>query len=393
VSGARILVAAFGDAGHAFPALGLGRALAERGHNVTVETWEKWREATEAVGLRFQAAEEYTVFPPPPPGSGPGAAEAALAMMPLLEDLDPKLVVSDILTLAPALAAERHGSRRATLIPHLYPVHQPGNAFFSVGAMPPRTPLGRGLWRAGLPLLETGLRRGRSELNASRARLGLPPVDRFHGGISEELALVATYPELEHPREWPASVRVTGPLRFELPYPDVELPEGEGPLVLIASSTAHDRSGELVRRSFEALAGEPVRVLAATNGPLPPDPIEVPANGRLVEWVSYSQVMPAASVVVCHGGHGTVCRAIEAGRPVLASPSVGDMAENAVRVQWAGCGLSVPARLRRPRPLRWAVKELLSDRGYARRASEIADGPGRDGAARAVAAIEELLAG
>ena len=41
--GLRLLVAAFGDAGHALPAIALARALAERAHEVTVESWERWR--------------------------------------------------------------------------------------------------------------------------------------------------------------------------------------------------------------------------------------------------------------------------------------------------------------------------------------------------------------
>ena len=45
----RFLVAAFGDAGHAFPAIGLARALAARGHEVVVETWEHWREAVHRI--------------------------------------------------------------------------------------------------------------------------------------------------------------------------------------------------------------------------------------------------------------------------------------------------------------------------------------------------------
>ena len=40
----RFLVAAFGDAGHAFPAIALARALRRRGHEVLVETWERLRE-------------------------------------------------------------------------------------------------------------------------------------------------------------------------------------------------------------------------------------------------------------------------------------------------------------------------------------------------------------
>ena len=46
----RYLVAAFGDPGHVFPAIALGRALAARGAEVTVETWEERRAAVEGAG-------------------------------------------------------------------------------------------------------------------------------------------------------------------------------------------------------------------------------------------------------------------------------------------------------------------------------------------------------
>jgi len=389
----RALVAAFGDAGHAFPAIALGRALAERGHDVTVETWERWREPIEALGLAFAAAEEYRVFPPPRPGEQAGAGEAAQAMLPLLDRFEPDVVVSDILTLAPALAAELRGVPRATLIPHLYPVDAPGLPIFGIGMEPPRTVAGRAGWRAALPLLETGLRIGRRELNETRARIGLPPQERFHGGISERLAIVATFPQLEYPRDWPATASITGPLEFELPHPLVELPPGDDPLVLVASSTAQDPGGELIRRCFTGLAGEAVRVIATTNGHRPKRPIDVPANGMLVDWLSYSQVMAAADLVVCHGGHGTLARALALGRPLLISPAVGDMAENAVRVAWAGAGLTVPGRLRRPATLRWAVRTLLADDSYRRAAERIAASPwARGGAERAAEAVEQISA-
>ncbi len=49
----RLQLGAFGDPGHAFPMLALGRALRARGHDVTLETWRRWREYTEAEGVRF----------------------------------------------------------------------------------------------------------------------------------------------------------------------------------------------------------------------------------------------------------------------------------------------------------------------------------------------------
>jgi len=48
---------------------------------------------------------------------------------------------------------------------------------------------------------------------------------------------------------------VTGPMEFELPYPDVELPAGDAPLILVAPSTAKDPECRLVRVALEALAG------------------------------------------------------------------------------------------------------------------------------------------
>lgn len=391
-AGVRAIVAAFGDAGHAFPAIALGRALAGRGAEVTVQTWERWREPVEALGLRFGAAQEYEVFPPPPPGEGAGAGEAALAMLPLLDEVGPDVVVSDILTLAPSLAAELRGVPWATLIPHLYPVHDPGMPFFGIGMGPPRTAIGRAGWRAALPALETGLRVGRRELNETRARVGLPPQERFHGGISDRLAIVGTFPQLEYPRDWPAEVVITGPLEFELPHPLVELSAGDDPLVLVASSTAQDPECALIRRCFAGLEHEPVRVIATTNGHTPERPIEVPANGMLVDWLSYSQVMAAADLVVCHGGHGTLARALSLGKPLLISPAIGDMAENAERVAWAGAGLTVPGRLRRPAPIRWAVRTLLEDDRYRRAAERIGASEWvRDGAERAAAEVERAL--
>jgi UDP:flavonoid glycosyltransferase YjiC (YdhE family) len=389
----RVLIGAFGDAGHVYPAISLGRGLARRGHEVTIETWEERRAAVEGAGLDFTAAEEYRTFPPPRPGTDDGrhAADAARALLPLVERLDPAVVVSDILTLAPALAAEAAGVPLATLIPHIYPVADPGMPFFAVGLRKPRTPVGRRIWKAGQRALDVGLEHGRRDLNSQRERLGLAPLDRFHGGISPDLALVATYPQLEYPRAWPAAVEVTGPMGFEVPHPDIELPPGEAPLVLVAPSTAHDSENRLVRNALEALAEEPVRVVATTNHVRPQVPIEVPANAVLVDWLSYSQLMPIAKLVICHGGHGTVCRALGAGTPVLISPIAGDMGETAMRVSWAGVGRAVPWRLCRPGPLRWATRRVLSDPSYAARAGAIAAWAAtHDGADRGAELVEQF---
>jgi UDP:flavonoid glycosyltransferase YjiC (YdhE family) len=390
----RFVVAAFGDAGHAFPAIALARELQRRGHEVLVESWEQWQDAVEGEGLRFEAAQQYHVFPPPGPDTPQGqvVARAARALAGLMEDFEPDLVVSDILTRAPALAAEVAGVPGATLIPHVYPVQRAGQPMYSMGFAPARTPPGRAFWRATMPLLNMGLRRGRDELNATRERLGLAPQERFHGGISERLAIVATFPQLEYPRRWPPYAQVTGPLLFELPTEEIELPDGDGPLVVVAPSTAQDPECVMLRAALEGLADEPVRVLATKNRREPEEPIEVPENAVLLDWMPYSQAMGAADLVISHGGHGTVVRALSLGAPVLACPSVGDMGENGARVAWSGAGLSLPRRLMSPRGIRLAARRILGDPGYRDRALALKEWSERNDGAEAAAVLCEEAA-
>ena len=389
-----MFLGAFGDPGHAFPMLALGSRLVRRGHEVTLETWERWREHVEAAGMRFAAAPEYPVFPTLERPLGPYEAvvRAAVETRAAVAEARPDVVVHDILTLAPALAAELEGALVATLIPHIYPVGAQGFPPYALGARLPRTAVGARLWRGFDPLVAMGLRRGRAELNGARAQLGLPPVTRLHGGLSEELCLVGTFPQLEYPRGWPSHVHVVGPLMWEPPFDEVEPPPGSAPLVLVAPSTAQDPEQRLLRAAVVGLAREPVRVLATWNRRPIPVPLRVPPNTRLVEWVSYSQTMPQCALVICHAGHGTMVRALASGVPVVAVPHSGDMAENAARADWARVGVRLPWRLLGPATMRLAVRRALADASVPRRARELARWAAVNDAADSAAELVEELA-
>lgn len=392
----RVLLGAFGDPGHAFPLLALGRALRARGHEVLVETWARWREHAEAEGLAFAPAPEYHVFPT---GERPlkpyeAVVRAVGETRPLLASFGPDVVVADILTLAPALAAELEGVPAATVIPHVDPRGEPGRPPYSIGARMPRTAAGRALWRACDPAVARGLALGRDELNETRRRLGLAPLDHVHGGISRRLAIVATFPQLEYPRRRPLpGTHVVGPLLWEPPFGDVEPPPGEAPLVLVAPSTSQDRRHRLLRAALAGLAGLPVRVLATWNRRPVDPPVAVPPNARLVEWVSYARTMPRCDAVLCHAGHGTVARALASGCVVVAAPAAGDMNENAARLDWAGAGVRLPRRLTGERAVALAVERALTTPSLARRAAELAAWVrANDPATRAAELVEELAA-
>jgi UDP:flavonoid glycosyltransferase YjiC (YdhE family) len=157
----------------------------------------------------------------------------------------------------------------------------------------------------------------------------------------------------------------------------------------VAPSTSQDPRQRLLRAALRGLAGLPVRVLATYNRRPPPEPVEVPANARLVEWVSYSRTMPHADIVICHGGHGTMARALACGAAVLAVPVAGDMGENAARLEWSGAGLALPNRFLGASTLRLAVRRLLEDRSYRDRARSISEwSQSHDGPASAAELVE-----
>src|SRR4051794_3930937 len=365
----RVLLGAFGDPGHAFPVIALGSELVARGHDVGIETWQKWRDPCEAAGMTFAAAPEYQVFPTRDVPLKPyeAAVRAAVTTRELVRAFAPDVVVSDILTCAPALAAELEGVPVATIVPHVHPDLAPGLPPFSIGARRPRTRMGARLWGVADRAVAGGLEQGRVEYNDARSRLGLPPLPYVPTGLSRSLTMVATLPQLEYPRTWPAWCRVVGPLLWEPGGPLVAPVPGSDPVVLVAPSTSQDPSGSLLRACLEGLRDEPVRVIAIGS----PE-VVAPPNAVVVPWMSYARTMPQCDLVITHGGHGTLARALVSGCPVVVVPAAGDMAENAARVDWAGVGVRLAPRFCTPWGVRLAVRRALGRPALRSRAAALA---------------------
>ena len=200
----RVLLGAFGDPGHAFPVLALGAELVARGHDVGIETWERWREPAEAAGMTFSPAPEYQVFPTLRAAAeavrGRGGRRAGHARVRARRSR-PDVAVSDILTPAPALAAELEGVPVATLVPHVMPDLPPGlPAVLDRRAAAAHAAGARALARRPTGRWTIGLEQGRREYNDCRARLGLGPLPWTHTGLSRSLTMVGTFPQLEYPR-------------------------------------------------------------------------------------------------------------------------------------------------------------------------------------------------
>ena len=69
--------------------------------------------------------------------------------------------------------------------------------------------------------------------------------------------------------------------------------------------------------------------------------ITAPSNITLLHSAPHDAVMPEVSLVVTHGGHGTVTRSLTHGVPLLVLPMGRDQADNAARVVARGAGLAL----------------------------------------------------
>jgi UDP:flavonoid glycosyltransferase YjiC (YdhE family) len=146
------------------------------------------------------------------------------------------------------------------------------------------------------------------------------------------------------------------------------------------------------RAALQALEGLGFRVLLTVGrrfdlGVLNP----LPAGVHAERWVDQERVLPAADVVVCHGGSGTVYGALASGVPVVVVPVFADQFENGRRVAAAGASVVVEVE-RGPRArvvsereaprIRDAVEAVLATPDYRERAQAIAaamaDAPSAD---------------
>ena len=278
--------------------------------------------------------------------------------------------MADILTVAAALAAELEDRPWATLVPHVLPMGEPGFPVYAVGAVYPRTAVGRApLAAAPRPLLMRGEEQGRARAQrGARAR---------RAGAARARARRHLAPARAGGDLPPA--RVPAPRRRALAARDRAAALGAavrrgraaaGRRAARAGRAEHlagPRAPPPARGARGARRRARARARHAPTGAPPSAPLDVPANARLVDWVSYARTMPRCAAVVCHAGHGTVVRALASGVPVVACPHAGDMAENAARLRWAGLGVSLPRRFHTPRGVRLAVRRLLADPGYAER--------------------------
>ncbi|MGB3699254.1 MAG: nucleotide disphospho-sugar-binding domain-containing protein [Gordonia sp. (in: high G+C Gram-positive bacteria)] len=362
-----VAVVAGSDAGHAFPALGLAARLSAAGMRPIVYTGERWAPAASARGLQVRALPSLAARVDDDDDDAGAklsvrAARMAVELAPELALAGVDLVVSDVITVAGGWAAELVGVPWIELSPH--PLYQQSRALPPIGAGMAAGTGVRGRLRDAL--LRAGARpaeaRGRRQRRRARRAIEL-------AGPSEPAArLVATLPALEVARpDWPADTHLVGPLLFEPTDEIFARPDGDGPLVVVAPSTAATGAGDLGEAALIALARvqarRPVRVVySALTAP----PTTTAPTGLVAATARQDELLPDADLVICGGGHGMLAKTLLAGVPVVTVPGGGDQWELANRVQRMGCGVLV--RPATAEALETAIESVLDDAERADRA-------------------------
>jgi UDP:flavonoid glycosyltransferase YjiC (YdhE family) len=371
----RVAVVAGPDPGHAFPAIALCLKFLAAGDEPTLFTGVEWLDTARAAGV---AAEELAGLDPTAEDDDTDAgakihrraARMAVLNAPRIGELAVDLVVSDVITACGGLAAELLATPWVELNPH--PLYRPSKGLPPLGSgLAPGVGL-RGRLRDTVmrALTARSWRDGLRQRAVARDGIGLPAEDP--GPLRR---LIATLPALEVPRpDWPAEAVVVGPLHFEPTSTVLPVPPGDGPVVLVAPSTASTGERGMAEVALEALipgrtlpAGARVVVSRLSGADAPVPPWAVVGLGRQDELLTH------ADLVICGGGHGMVAKTLLAGVPMVVVPGGGDQWEIANRVVRQGS-----AALVRPLTvdaLAGAVGEVLGSPGHreaARRAGATA---------------------
>jgi len=381
----RILAYTSPARGHLYPLTSILLELRGRGHDVAVRTLACEVEMLRQLGLHADAADDRVEAVALQDWRKRGAQQALKASVatfveraqfdgPDLEaaisQQEPDAVIVDINAWGALAAAEKWGGPWAAFCPYPMPLPSAEVPPFGPGLRPGRSVVSRTRDAVLRPVITRTLERGMLPgMNDARARVGLPALEHLtEQFLAPPLMVYLTAEPFEYHRsDWPDSVVMVGPCPWEPPADDPAwLDEITDPLVVVTTSSEFQDDGRLVHAAFEALADEPVQVVATVPAG-DPGSFTVPANAKAVSFAAHGPLFRRARVVITHGGMGATQKALVNEVPVVAVPFGRDQMEVARRVEVADAGVRLPSRRLSPAHLKSAVEQAMGMRAGAER--------------------------
>jgi len=360
--------------GNVPPAIGIAHELAARGHSIDFIGYEVQRKRFEAAAFGFTVLRRsggFDIYSATDPAERLTRLIANVWACPEhLEDISDAVNSSgaDVLVVDFSMLGALAAAAQLTI-----PVAVLAHSTVAGLVPPPESPMGTARLTA---------------TNQLRERAGLPRLTRLNDAWFGLPTFVTTIPDLDPAAESAANdVHYVGPIFERLPDQRWESPwdlDDDRPLVVVSFTTTGlwDQSGR-IRNTLDALAAEPVRVIAsAPNGV---EAAAVPSNAVIRRFVPHHLVLAQAAVTVTHAGHGTVAASLAHGVPIVALPNpAADQPFLAATIQRLGAGLALDGGAG-PDAIRTAVMEVLGEPSYANAARtlgiKIAKMPGATGAA------------
>jgi UDP:flavonoid glycosyltransferase YjiC (YdhE family) len=184
------------------------------------------------------------------------------------------------------------------------------------------------------------------------------------------LRLLTTLPELD-PAEAP-NLRQVGPVVSWSPRA-----AAAGPTIVVSLSTfGYPGMARVLQNIVDATAGLDARVLVSTGPGVDPADLRAHDGVEVRRWLAHADVLPEATVLVTHGGHGSAMSGLAHDLPLLVVPLDSNSDHRVVGASMESAGVGrVVARSAATAEIRESLAVLL------------ADGPHRDAAVRLGAAI------
>jgi len=393
--------------GHVAPIIAIARDLVARGHDVTVLTGSRFRDAVVATGADHRALGGIADFDDrvmqdllPERDAYRGIAKLQYdiqsifittvpdqthAVETAIADLAPDAILVDAAFggILPFLLDDPV-SRPAVLAAGVIPLSQSSTdaAPYGLGLAPRSDAIGRLRNRALNTLVQKVLFRQTQKLaNEIMVSLGRPKLSDFVLDMSRlfDRFLQLSPAEFEYPRsDLSPNLRFVGtvlppaPVVGALPdwWPELD---GERPVVHVTQGTIDNKDfGRLVRPTLDALADREVLVVVATGGRPVEELGELPANARAAEFLPYDELLPKTDVFVTNAGFGGTQYALSHGVPLVAAGDTEDKPEVSMRVEWSGVGVNLKTGTPTADAIRAGVDRVLADRGHRARAGALA---------------------
>lgn len=395
--------------GHLLPMSALLSELARRGHTVEVRTLSSGLNFARGLGFSAEVinsgieAVEMDDWRASNPVGALKLSIAAFGRRASIEvgdytaaaaEVRPDGVLVDVNCWGAQSAAEAGGLPWACFSPYTPALRVAGVPPFGLGLRPVTGPVG-GLRDAAVRRVLSGPleRPAVAAINTVRSQIGVPLIGSMDEFLRRApMLFLATGAPFQYRGDWGSNVHMIGPC---IPHPVPADPPDwlsaiDRPIVLVTTSSERQGDGGLIETAFEALAEEPVHVVATQPAGVEQRTMSYGANATIRRFVDHDLLLGRAVCAVTHGGMGATQRALARGVPVCVVPYGRDQFEVARRAEVARCGTRLAAKRMSAHRLRAKVREAMT---MTAGAAAVAQGfAATGGVARGADLLEQLIA-